>query len=72
MEIPGMNPKASRNRCSNLRWKGLYIISANDPAEETCNDTAVWCLRTFKGLGPDGKIVDHFECAPSRQCYEQL
>ena len=72
MELPGMNSKASRNRCSNLRWKGLYIEAERNPAEDTSDDNSLWCLQTFTCLGPDGKIVDHFECAPSRKCYDQL
>jgi hypothetical protein len=72
MEVPGMNPKLSRNRCGNIRWKSMYIVTEAAPGEEACNDTALWCLQTFNCLGPDGKVVDHFECSPSRKCYEQL
>jgi hypothetical protein len=72
MELPGTNRKVSRNRCCNLRWKGLYIDAERNPAEDTSEDTALWCLRTFNCLGPDGKVVDQFECAPSRKCYEPL
>lgn len=72
MELPGTNRKASRNRCCNLRWKGLYIDAERNPAEDTSEDTALWCLKTFTCLGPDGQAVDQYECAPSRKCYEPL
>jgi len=29
-------------------------------------------VHTFNCLGPDGKVVDQYECAPSRKCYEPL
>ena len=67
----GINPRLSRNRCVNLRWKSLYII-AEQTEDDVLNDTALWCLHTSTCLGPDGKVVDHYECAPSRKCYEQL
>jgi len=72
MELPGTNRKASPDRCCNLRWKGLYIDAERNPAEDTSEDTAVWCLRTFNCLGPDDKVVDRIECSPSRDCYEPL
>jgi hypothetical protein len=72
MELPGTNRKASRNRSCNLRWKGLYIDAERNPAEDTSEDTALWCLKTFTCLGPDDQVVDQFECAPSRKCYEPL
>ena len=72
MELPGTNRKASRNRCCNLRWKGLYIDAERNPAEDTSEDASLWCLHTSNCLGPDGKVVDQYECAPSRKCYEPL
>ena len=55
--------KISMNRCASLRWKGLYI-------EADCD--ALWCQQTYKCVGPDGQLVDEFECSPARKCYEQL
>lgn len=72
MGLPGMNRKTSRNRCSNLRWKSMYHEAEGTASEEATNDTSLWCLQTFNCLGPDGKVVDEFECSPSRPCYEQL
>ena len=67
-----MNRKKVRNRCSNLRWKSMYHEAEGGPADDVTNDTSLWCLQTFTCLGPDGKGVDEFECAPSRKCYDPL
>ena len=72
MQPPGLSRKVSRNRCENLRWKGLYIEAEPDPDIQYSNDTAFWCQHTFTCLGPDGKVVDEFECSPARNCYRQL
>ena len=60
------------NRCANLRWKGLYIDTGYNPENDYSNDSAMWCLETDKCVGPDGKVVDDFECSPARKCYVQL
>ena len=60
------------NRCANLRWKGLYMDRGDVPEDDCSNDSAMWCLQTNKCFGPDGKIVDDFECSPARTCYVQL
>jgi hypothetical protein len=72
MPIPGLKKRASMNRCANLRWKGLYIDTLYDPDNDYSNDSAMWCLQTDKCIGPDGKVVDDFECSPARTCYVQL
>jgi len=72
MEPIGSARKVSRNRCANLRWKGLYINAECDPENHYSYDTALWCRHTDKCVGPDGKLVDEFECSPARDCYEQL
>lgn len=72
MEPPGLSKKVSMNRCAHLRWKGLYIDAGYDPENHYSNDTAMWCQHTFKCVGPDGQVVDDFECSPARACYEQL
>ncbi len=64
--------KASLNRCAYLRWKGLYMDLQHDPENDYSNDSAMWCQQTDKCVGPDGKIVDEFECSPFRTCYVQL
>lgn len=68
----GTSRKPSRNRCANLRWKGMYIETSYDPNDNYSNDSAMWCQHTFKCVGPDGKVVDDFECSPARECYERL
>jgi hypothetical protein len=64
--------KISMNRCTNLRWKGLYIEAECDAENDSSHDTALWCQQTYKCVGPDGQLVDEFECSPARKCYEQL
>ena len=64
--------KVSMNRCANLRWKGLYIQADCEAENDSSYDTAMWCQHTYKCVGPDGKVVDEFECSPARNCYEQL
>ena len=67
-----MKKSVSLNRCANLRWKGLYIQADCDRENDFSYDTAMWCQQTSKCVGPDGKLVDEFECSPARKCYEQL
>ncbi len=70
--VTSRTKKMSMNRCAYLRWKGMFIQVEVDPEFDQSNDTAMWCHHTYKCVGPDGKIVDDFECNPSRGCYEQL
>ena len=71
MERPGLT-KVSMNRCEKLRWKGLYIEAVEDPSIAPNNDRSFWCQHTWNCVGPDGQLVDEFECSPARNCYEQL
>ena len=70
--MPGRKQKISINRCAHLRWKGLYIQADCEPENDSSHDTALWCQHTYKCVGPDGQVVDEFECSPARGCYEQL
>ena len=67
-----MQQKLDMNRCAYLRWKGLYIESEALPENDFSQDSAIWCHHTYKCVGPDGKVVDEFECTPARDCYVQL
>jgi hypothetical protein len=68
-----MDPiKAGASRCEKLRWKGMFTDSLPDPTIQPCNDRSFWCQHTYTCLGPDGKVVDDFECSPARTCYEEL
>jgi hypothetical protein len=60
-------PVAAAERCEDLRWKGLFIGGDAPAADSIC-----WCLKTQIGLGPDGKLVDRYECNPARPCYRPL
>ena len=55
------------NRCENLRWKGMFIEADWDPRFSISNDRSFWCQHTLNCLGPDGQVVDEFECSPGPQ-----
>ena len=71
MEHPGLT-RIGTDRCENLRWKGMFIEAEPDPTIQRSNDRAFWCQHTFNCLGPDGTVVDEYECNPGRQCYRAL
>ena len=50
----------------------MFIEAEWDPTIRHSNDSAYWCQRTFICIGPDGKLVDEFECSPARPCYVEL
>jgi hypothetical protein len=50
----------------------MFIDSFCAPENHSSNDSAIWCQYTSKCVGPDGKLVDEFECSPARECYEKL
>jgi hypothetical protein len=60
------------DRCENLRWKGQFIEAECDPTVQHGNDQLFWCQHTYNCLGPDGKVVDDYECNPARACYRAL
>lgn len=60
------------DRCDFLRWKGMYIPAEWDPTVQHGNDRLFWCHKTQNCLGPDGQIVDEYECHPKRNCYLPL
>ncbi len=60
------------DRCQLLRWKGMYVLSDVDPNVGHSNDGLFWCHHTHNCLGPDGKLVDDYECNETRNCYKAL
>jgi len=72
MQPSAFSKKVSMNRCASLRWKGMYIEAECEPENNYSNDSAMWCQHTYKCVGPDGQVVDEFECSPARTCYVQL
>ncbi len=58
------------DRCDNLRWKGLYIDAEWSETIPHSGDRLFWCHKTQQCLGPDGKLVDDYECNPARGCYK--
>ena len=61
-----------QQRCDNLRWKGMLIEAEWDPTVPHSGDRLFWCQHTYNACGPDGKLVDDYECNPSRNCYKPL
>ena len=57
------------DRCDLLRWKGMHIEAVWDPTVPHSGDRLFWCHKTQQCLGPDGKLVDDYECNPARKCY---
>ena len=71
MASPAFNVM-QEERCENLRWKGLYIDAESDSAVQRGDERIFWCVKTQFNLGPDGKLVDNYECSPGRGCYKAL
>jgi len=72
MTEPTTLTRIDEDRCSQLRWKGMFIPAEWDPTVQRCNDRAFWCQKTQIPLGPDGGIVDEYECHEGRNCYRPL
>ena len=71
MERAGL-ARVDDDRCSNLRWKGMFIPAEWDKTIQYCNDRSFWCQKTQIPLGPDGQLVDDFECHEGRNCFKAL
>jgi hypothetical protein len=52
----------------------MYVLTVVDPDEHKFYDpydaTAYWCVKTMRGLGPDGKAVHRDACQGGRDCCE--
>ena len=70
MELAGLT-KVDDDRCDNLRWKGMFIDTEWDPSTQS-GDRLFWCQKTQNCLGPDGRIVDDYDCNETRGCYKAL
>jgi hypothetical protein len=70
------SPRVTEHHCANLRHKGMYVMSVQDPDEFSFYDrydaTAYWCACTQSGFGPDREIVSGDACAhgTGRKCCE--
>lgn len=69
---PASLTRIDEDRCADLRWKGMFIVAEWDPTVQRCNDRAFWCQKTSIVLGPDGQLVDEYECHDGRSCYNPL
>ncbi|MCC7498833.1 MAG: hypothetical protein IT160_14725 [Bryobacterales bacterium] len=63
---------AGMNRCSNLRWKGMFVSAQWDEAIPHGGDNLFWCLKTQTCLGPDGQLAESEQCNASRSCFRLL
>ena len=50
----------------------MFIAAEWDPSIQHCNDRSFWCHKTQIPLGPDGQIVDDYECHEGRNCFRCL
>jgi hypothetical protein len=66
------NTASDDDRCDFLRWKGLFIDAEWDRSVPHSGDRNFWCHRTQNCLGPDGRVVDEYECNETRSCYREL
>ena len=61
------------DRCEFMRWKGLFIETEWDPnIVPHPSDRLFWCQKTQTCLGPDGSVVDEYECNEARGCFHGL
>jgi hypothetical protein len=74
MRLRGAGVKVLTNRCEGLRWKGMFIETADgdDPTVPLSNSRIYWCVFTQNCLGPDGEVADEDVCTASRSCYRRL
>lgn len=58
--------------CRHLRTKSYYYFSPSgmpfDPGDTTTQQ--VWCLKTMRVIGPDGRVVLPKRCRSGRECFE--
>jgi hypothetical protein len=68
------NTSAPPPRCRHLCCKAMLVYGedfVNDP-DFQADMTNFWCIRTAKGLGPDGDEVTLDLCSnPERGCYQE-
>ena len=56
--------------CNCLRWKGMFVPSADDPTVQPGNGGHFWCLFTQTCIGPDGRLAEPGNCcSPDRACW---
>jgi len=48
----------------------MYVLSESDLPHS--NDRLFWCHKTQQCVGPDGKLVDDYECNETRKCFAAL
>ena len=48
----------------------MYVLSESDFPHS--NDRLFWCHKTQQCVGPDGKLVDDYECNETRKCFLAL
>ncbi len=67
-------PTGYKPRCVNLYCKSMIVYGESFEMDPEYQDgqTDFWCLRTSKGLGPDGSGVSLCDCTnPERGCFQE-
>ncbi len=72
MKLPVKDHRFDPDRCALIRWKSMYIDTEWDPTVPHSGDRAFWCQNTQKCIGPDGNLVDDYECNETRPCFKTL
>ena len=66
METRRTHAAVGRTAAITCAGRACIIEAEWDPTVPHGNDRSFWCQQTQKCLGPDGKIVDDYECNPAR------
>lgn len=61
--------KSERDRCGNLRWKGMFIDVSYDTSISQSSEHVCWCVLTQGPVGPDGQVAEEETCNLFRSCY---
>ena len=73
MRLPTDDDRFNPNRpglCAHLRWKGMFVPSADDPTVPRGGTGLFWCLHTQTCIGPDGGLAEPGECdSATRRCH---
>ena len=62
---PRSDAKSARTAAKSCAGRACSSKPSGIPPIQHSNDRSFWCQHTWNCLGPDGKIVDEFECSPA-------
>ena len=67
-----LSPESTRTAVRTCAGKACTCRPWWIPSVGHSNDGLFWCHNTHNCLGPDGKLVDDYECNETRNCYQSL